>query len=175
MDLNVPVTYRQALPRVWLRRVALRALDVAAPGEGCRLSVTLTDDDTVRALNREYRGLDETTDVLAFSATHPGHWEGEGEPPNNFLGNGSKPTAQDAFILPPDEPEPVGEVVVSVPQAQRQAVAAGHGLDREVALLITHGVLHLVGHDHVDVEDTAAMQAKEREALSKVFARAARV
>ena len=166
VDLNVLAPYQKLLPRMWLRRVALRAMDVAAPGEALALSVTMTNDDTVRALNRQYRGLDDTTDVLAFSATHPGHWEGDGTPPADS-------TSPAAFVMPPGEQEPLGEVVVSVPQAQRQAQAAGHGLDQEVALLITHGVLHLAGYDHVEIEETAAMQAKEREALAQLAPAAA--
>lgn len=164
--MNVLDAFRDVLPRTWLRRVALRALDVAAPGEACALSVTLTDDATVRALNLQYRGLDDTTDVLAFSPAHPGHWEGDDAPPDDSA-------TVHAFVLPPDQAEPMGEVIVSVPQAQRQAQTAGHPLEQEIALLITHGVLHLAGYDHVETEETQVMQAKERQALAKLAAMAA--
>ena len=157
MALHIFPPFRSAVSRVWLRRVALRALDVACPGRPGQLSVTLADDDTVRGLNRQYRGLDEATDVLAFSPEHPGHWEGDSPPPS---------ARGEPFVLPPGEPEPLGEVVLSVPQAERQARATGHPLERELALLVAHGVLHLAGYDHLEPAQAAAMQAKEQEVLA---------
>jgi probable rRNA maturation factor len=64
---------------------------------------------------------------------------------------------------------PLGEVIVSYPQAQRQASAQGHELKMELALLIVHGVLHLVGYDHREAHDTGLMQARERLALQYIF------
>ena len=63
----------------------------------------------------------------------------------------------------------MGEVVISYPQAQRQAQDRRQNIDQEMALLIVHGVLHLVGHDHVEPQEAARMQAMERDALSVVF------
>lgn len=154
-----------ALKETWLRTAVKAALDVAlAGGAAHQVGLVVTVDETVRVLNRDYRGLDEVTDVLSFSASHSGHWDGEGQSPATIqddLGQDGLP----AFVYPPDEPAPLGEVVISYPQAQRQASARGVPLDRELALLIVHGVLHLAGHDHLEPREEAKMQAKERAAL----------
>ena len=141
----------------WLYAVARTALTMADVSGNAEVSLLVTGDDTVCALNAEYRGLNETTDVLSFSADHPGHWEGEGDVPEQ---NGSE------FVLPPGTPRPLGEIIVSWPQAQRQAGEHGVSAMRELAHLVIHGALHLVGYDHVEPEETALMQAREREALT---------
>ena len=176
-----------------------------------QLSLLLTDDATVRALNAQYRGLDETTDVLSFSSEHPGHWEGDDEPPGSLpdsapggvsdgvidgfsvpdsaiggvlegvVGGFSVPHSAsggvpegvvgefvDGFILPPGEPRPLGEVVISYPQAARQAAAAGRSVDGELRLLVVHGTLHLIGYDHAEPGETRLMQSLERAALQRL-------
>jgi probable rRNA maturation factor len=70
------------------------------------------------------------------------------------------------FVMPPGEPSPLGEVIISYPQAQRQAEERGAPLENELALLVIHGVLHLTGHDHLEPEETELMQSKERTALA---------
>ena len=90
----------------------------------------LTDDDTVRALNKRWRGIDAATDVLSF---------------------------------PEDPRGPVlGDVVISVETAARQAAARHRGLDEEVARLVIHGLLHILGHDHEDEADAKVMRAEQR-------------
>lgn len=85
------------------------------------ISVVLTDDDTIRQLKKEHWGEDAATDVLSFPT-----WE-----------------VGDPFV-----PPHLGDVIVSLDTAQQQANARGHSLAREVALLISHGITHLHGHDH---------------------------
>ena len=153
----------------WLNIVMQQAMSVAlADDQAGQVSLLLTDDATVRDLNCKYRGLDEVTDVLSFSAEFPGHWEGPEKPedPHQFDG---KAAEHFPFVLPPNQVPPLGEVVVSYPQAQRQAVEKGHELKLELALLIVHGVLHLVGHDHLEAHDTGLMRARERLALQSIF------
>ena len=161
VEIDIAPALRAELPRTWLRSVALRALDVAAPGRSLTLSLAIVDDETIRDLNRRYRGLDEVTDVLSFSPKHPGPWAGESPPAPSS--NGVEP-----FVLPPDEGELLGEVVVAYPQAARQSQAAGHSVQEELALLIVHGVLHLAGHDHAEPSEEAAMRALERLALALI-------
>ena len=169
IDVAIAKPFRKELSAAWLKKVAADALQLALPeGTPGQLSLLVTDDDTLRELNREFRGLDEVTDVLSFSPTHPGDWEGEDEAPQERV-TASGDTESSSFILPPGEPPVVGEVVISSPQAQRQAQDRQHTADRELAILIVHGVLHLVGHDHVEPKDAALMQAMERDALSLVF------
>ena len=118
----------------------------------------IADDEAVRRLNHDYRGLDETTDVLAFAFDHPGHYEGDGVSPS-LMG-------QEPFVAPPEYAGFIGEVIVSYPQCLRQAVALGHTTLDELALLITHGVLHLLGYDHATPQEEGDMKAREMKALA---------
>ena len=168
IDISVDEPYQQELSEVWLRTVMEAALVEALPqGEPAQVGLVVTDDKTVQELNRQFRGLDEVTDVLSFSASHSGHWEGDPQE-----SDGASPESVDSeelnFVLPPGEPSPLGEVIISFPQTIRQAQERNGPVEQELALLIIHGVLHLVGYDHMEPEDEAQMQAKERSALAAV-------
>jgi probable rRNA maturation factor len=106
------------------------------------LGILVTDDDTVRRLNREFAGDDHPTDVLAFSLL-------EGE----------------AFVWP-DGVSPLGEVIISFPTARRQAARAGRAVEDELAHLLVHGILHLLGYDHAQPEEENLMRARERALLA---------
>lgn len=150
----------------WLADVVRRGLAQVLPAEATgEVSLLLTDDHTVRKLNREFRGLDETTDVLSFSAEHAGEWQGADERPDASSG-ADWPTH---WPQPEGEPLPFGDIIISVPQAARQAREQGVALHREVALLLVHGTLHLLGHDHLDAEPREEMQALEQGALTGLF------
>lgn len=145
----------------WLETVVqagLASVEIAGDSE---VSLLITGDETVRALNSCHRGLDEITDVLSFSAEHPGHWEGDGDGPQ-------EQEPGELFVLPPGIPRPLGEIIVSWPQAERQAAERGADPVQELAHLVVHGALHLVGHDHAEPEETSRMQALEREALASL-------
>ncbi len=169
IDVTIGVPIKGRLTKRWVRELVSKTLEAAlAEKDGehrpFQVSVMVTDDETLRRLNRHYRGKDEVTDVLSFSPTHGGHWLGEDTkaPPNE----------QVEFILPPDEPQPLGEVIISYPQATRQAHAGSgkpHPVKEEMALLVVHGVLHLLGYDHADPKETTAMRAKEREVLDAML------
>ena len=134
--------------RVWVKKIVrqvLKAEEVAHPYE---VSMVFTDSETVQQLNRDYRGMDEPTDVLAFYMLP----QGEGD---------------DSFALPPDEVTRLGEVIISYPQAIEQAREQGHSPERELALLIIHGILHLLGYDHEEPEEEDEMRKKEKELLEK--------
>ena len=154
----------------WLDTVIRCALaQVLSPDAAGQVSLLLTDDDTVRELNREFRGVDRTTDVLSFSADHSGHWMGEA-PPSPPTGEGwGEGEAAMRFPFPEGEPPPLGDIVISVPQAIRQAEAQDVPLLRELALLIVHGALHLLGHDHYEDGELGEMQRLERAALAEIF------
>ena len=126
----------------WLRRVALAALDHEPHPPG-HLSLRLTTDEEVQALNRAYRGLDEPTDVLSFPLDAP----------------------QANFVLPPRTPRPLGEVVIAYPYVVRQAEEAGLPVEAELAHVLVHGILHLLGYDHEAPDDEAAMRAREEAIL----------
>ena len=139
------------------------------PSEPAQVSLVIADDATVRELNAEFRGLDQVTDVLSFSTNHPGHWQGESAlAADRFI----QPGSEAVFPFPTLDggPSPLGEVIISFPQARRQAEERDEPLDGELALLIVHGVLHLAGHEHLDSEETALMQSLEQAALASLFA-----
>lgn len=108
--------------------------------------VCLTDDATIQELNRTYRNEDKPTDVLSFAQE-----EGEDFP--------KLPTVE-------GKPRLLGDIVISVETAERQAKQHGFNLEQELALLTVHGLLHLLGYEDETVEGTAEMRAKEREYLS---------
>jgi probable rRNA maturation factor len=109
------------------------------------ISLHLVGDDSIRALNSEHRGLDAHTDVLSFPLHDP---------------NGMR------FVLPPDQPAHLGDVVVSYPRAVEQAGEFGHSVDRELGYLVAHGVLHVLGYDHEQPDERRVMRQKEEEALA---------
>ena len=167
IDVHVFPAFRREITVPWLRRVAERALaagSTAVPGEDTpraayrSLSLVIADDPTILRLNRDYRGLDEPTDVLAFASDHAGEYEGGGEPPPSG--------ASDEFITAPEEEGFAGEVIVSYPQCLRQAAEHSHSASQELALLITHGVLHLLGYDHATPEEEQAMNTRTQTALA---------
>ncbi len=168
IDVSIDEPFQAGLSEEWLRMVTAAGLGEALPEGGpAQVGLVITGDETVQDLNRRFRGLDEVTDVLSFSAEHSGHWAGEDEETTFPLPDHAD-TAMPGFILPSEEPPPLGEVIISLPQTRRQAVERNVPLESELALLIVHGVLHLVGYDHLETEDLKRMQSKERAALASV-------
>ncbi|MGI6552080.1 MAG: rRNA maturation RNase YbeY [Bacillota bacterium] len=110
-----------------------------------QVAVLLADDEKIRQLNRDYRGIDQATDVLSFA----------------YLENMS----EEAKSRDPGGEEVLGDIVISLERAARQADEYGHSLAREVGFLIAHGMLHLVGYDHKLPEEEKIMRRKEEEIL----------
>jgi probable rRNA maturation factor len=99
------------------------------------LSILLTNDDQIQSLNRDYRDKDTPTDVLSFG--------------------------QDDGEMFPGVVSVLGDLVISLETAQRQADSLGHPLAAEVRVLLVHGLLHLMGHDHIENSDRAEMASAE--------------
>ena len=146
--VSVEEKFRGVVSEGWVEGIAQTVLKVEHWPLPYEVSLFITDSETVRQLNRDYRGVDEPTDVLAF---------------------GMLPAKEsnDYFPLPPDGVARLGEVVISCPQAVEQATEQGHSTERELALLIVHGILHLLGYDHEEPEDEVEMRTKEKELLEK--------
>ena len=125
---------------------ALEAEGVLAP---CLISVMLTDDEGIRRVNREFRGVDRATDVLSF--------------PLNELRPGDFDPA-DCEADPETGSLMLGDMMISVPRCESQGEEFGHGYDREIQYLTVHSVLHLLGYDHVD-EGPMKRQMRAREKL----------
>ena len=124
-------------------RTALAAEGVAVP---CEVNVLLTNDEGIHAINLEMREVDKATDVLSF--------------PEFELSPGELPDEMDAD--PGTELIPLGDMVISVEHVAAQAVEYGHSKQRELAYLVVHSVLHLLGYDHLD-EGAQKKQMRGRE------------
>ncbi len=133
-----------------LEKQTAALLQAALEREGARgateVSVSFVDDRTIQALNRDYRGLDEPTDVLSFSQL-----EGESDEPAVQGETGGKT---------------LGDIVISLETAARQAEEYGHSLGREIGFLAVHGLLHLLGFDHENEAEDENMQARTEGILS---------
>ncbi len=120
------------------------------------LNVTFTDDDTIQKINSEFRDIDKSTDVLSFPAIDfdkPGDL--------SFL-NGDE-----ADYFDPDTNELIlGDIMISLEHAHAQAVEYGHSFKREIAFLITHSLLHLLGYDHMDDSERLVMEEKQKNILN---------
>ena len=137
----------QPVTTSWLRRLSshvLRKTKGPSFEKRSELSIVLTGDAEVRCLNRQYRKKDKTTDVLSFP-----------------LLEGKK------LKLGESETIPLGDVVISVPQARRQAAEQGKEFRRELALLLVHGILHLLGYDHVTWKEEKKMFGLQERLLKK--------
>jgi len=147
VDIQVDPAYHRLLKVRRLRQIAAAVLAAEAVQGRAKLSLVLTNDDTVKELNRKYRGQDKTTDVLAFPLSEQ----------------------STAFVSPPRAAAHLGEVVISYPQAERQSKEAGHSPEEELALLIIHGVLHILGYDHQRAAQAQRMRAREQAILGQIF------
>jgi len=156
MEINVLVDeeFGSQLEVSWLQSVAEQVLIAQEVSPDTELSVVITTQEKVRELNRDYLGKDNPTDVLAF-AMLPGT-------------SADEPTDISPFITPPDGQLHLGEVIISYPQAVIQAEEHHHSIKKEIALLIVHGVLHLLGYDHAEPAPERQMRIREAELLSSI-------
>lgn len=142
MNVDVQVaTNATGLPtdeeiRDWVTR-AVRAID---PGRDVEVSVCIVDEPEMRKLNRDYRGRDKPTNVLAFPAGEPG-------------------------FVPPGETPLLGDIVVCAGVVAREAEEQGKVPGHHWSHMLVHGTLHLLGHDHANDEDAQAMESLERRIL----------
>lgn len=130
-----------------IERCTRAALEEEGITEDAQVSVTLVDNDTIRELNNEHRGIDRATDVLSFP-----------------LGD------DDSFDTDPETGAILlGDIVISLERAEEQAKEYGHSFYREVAFLITHSLFHLLGYDHVNGEDEEKLMfGKQEKVLEKL-------
>jgi probable rRNA maturation factor len=148
IDLQIDPAYQARVPNERLLQVIAAALRHEGADQG-EVTVVVAHDDLLQQLNRDYRGIDEPTDVLSFAAQE----EAEGEA---------------VFVSAPDAQNYLGDVVISFPTAERQAAAVGHSVADELCLLTVHGVLHLLGYDHASPEEETDMWARQTQILSSL-------
>ena len=136
-----------------IRKVIRTALAAEGVDFPCEVDVLLTDDARIHTINREMRAVDRATDVLSF--------------PEFDLQPGELPTAEDAD--PGTGLVPLGDMVISMEHVAAQAEEYGHSQRRELAYLVTHSVLHLLGYDHLDEgEQKRQMRAREEAILAEL-------
>jgi probable rRNA maturation factor len=147
-----------AVNRAWLERTADAVLKAARAGEA-ELSLVLVSDRRMRLLNQRYRKKNRSTDVLAFPLLE------RCLPKSSQLRKPQAPSGGMSHA----QPTLLGDVVISLPTAKRQAAALGHSLRDEVTRLLIHGVLHLLGYDHErNARDALRMARRERKILKKL-------
>lgn len=113
-----------------LTGLAAGVMEITQTAAESAISLKITGDEEIQALNRDYLGKDAPTDVLSFPVT---------------------------FNDPETGRPYLGDIIISLPTARRQAEAAGHAVGDEIQLLLVHGMLHLLGYDHTTPEEKAAM------------------
>jgi probable rRNA maturation factor len=124
-----------------MEKAAQSTLDAVGVPTEAELTIVISDDAHLHALNQQYLGIDAPTDVLSFPANEVD------------LDSGG------VYL---------GDIIISYPRAQLQAVAGGHPLQDELRLLVVHGVLHLLGYDHANETEQASMWALQSEILLRL-------
>jgi probable rRNA maturation factor len=127
-----------------IARIAVEALPLAVAAE---VSVVLCDDRAIHRLNSKWRGVDAPTDVLAFPQMTEDDWQ--------------NPAIRQVLL---------GDIVLSLESANRQAKKYGHSTEREILYLFTHGLLHLLGHDHLEEDERYLMRRREEEIMAAAAA-----
>ena len=165
--MEILIRNQQSLPvnQARLIRVAKKLLRVEEFPRPAEVSVLLTTDEQIRQLNRDYRGKDRPTDVLSFQQLEDDvpfgvRWLDTAlacEPPHNKAVSSHR-TPRGRSV---EEPVILGDVVISVETAARQAAERGRSLDDELSLLVAHGILHLLGYDDETEEGAEEMRRHE--------------
>lgn len=152
MDIQISYDYRETdvIGLLDIERLVSLVIEREGKPANSEVSITFVDDDEIHELNRTYRGIDRPTDVLSFECD--GIEDGFGSP-----------TEEEAYVL--------GDIVIAPDVAQRQARGYGLTFAEEMSLLITHGMLHLCGYDHIESEEAEVMEERERVVLSEFWAR----
>ena len=113
------------------------------------VSITLTVPEVIHKINKEYRNIDKPTDVLSFPM---------------FEGYEIQELLEEGY----DKEDTLGDLVISIPKVEEQAVEYGHSFERELAYMCVHGFYHLMGYDHINDDDKKVMRAKEDEILNRL-------
>lgn len=135
----IPDFRRVFMPDILERAANATLLQQSSPVAD--LTLVLTGDAQIQSLDRDFLGKDEPTDVLSFPSS-----ETDPETGRRYL----------------------GDIIISVPCAEAQSITAGHSLEDELSLLVVHGVLHLLGHDHAGPEEKTSMWTAQSEVLTRL-------
>lgn len=156
-EIGLKLDYEQII-----RQVIAASADYEKCPYEAEVNVVLTDNEAIREINREHRNVDCPTDVLSFPMI-------EYDVPSDFAGLEAKMDANPEDYFNPDTGELLlGDIVISVEKVIEQAEKYGHSEERELAFLIAHSMMHLFGYDHMEEEEAAVMEAKQRIVLKQL-------
>lgn len=142
----LPLSYKL---KMLVRRAVETTLDYEQYENPIEVSVTFTDNEGIRELNRKFRNIDRPTDVLSF-------------PLFDYTGESEEPPVDEFVGM-------LGDIVISLEQAKKQAEEFGHSFEREAAFLTVHSMLHLLGYDHeAGGDEEADMRRRQREILNRM-------
>jgi probable rRNA maturation factor len=141
ITLEIGQEYLSAVDAAQIEAAAKTALQIQTRNPDTDLTIVITGDEQLCELNRQYRGIDAPTDVLSFPAD---------------------------FTDPENDTPYLGDILISYPQAEKQAAAGKHATRAELQLLVVHGVLHLLGFDHAEAGEKAAMWAAQATILRQL-------
>ena len=145
-----------------INRVINEAVDYAKCPYAAEVNVTLTDNDEIKEINAEYRNINNPTDVLSFPMLNfalPGDFDGISDELENDVEDYFNPDSGELML---------GDIVVSVEKVVEQAEKYGHSQERELAFLVAHSMMHLFGYDHMEPDEAAVMESKQREILDNL-------
>lgn len=160
MTINIEYETEKKLP-VDYEKIIHDIIPAALDYEKCpyeaEVNVILTDNESIREINRDYRKIDAPTDVLSFPMI-------EFETESNF---DHVEDAVEDFFHPETGELILGDIIISVEKVEEQAEKYGHSRERELAFLLAHSMLHLCGYDHMDEAEREIMETKQREILEE--------
>ncbi|MEN8172067.1 MAG: rRNA maturation RNase YbeY [Chloroflexota bacterium] len=138
VEIQITEPFQPQIDSALVQIAAQAALHHQGAAENAVLSIVITGNEQLQQLNKQFRDLDAPTDVLSFPAD---------------------------YVDPENQAPYLGDLLISCPQAESQALAAGHDLMAEIQLLVVHGILHLLGHDHAGADQKARMWTAQAEIL----------
>jgi len=141
INVMVDEEFAPQVDSVNLKHAAQKTLELQNKSIETDLSIVIIDDEQMHALNLHYRGIDSSTDVLSFPAD---------------------------FVDPDNEKTYLGDVIISYPKCLEQAQSANHSTNKELTLLVVHGVLHLLGYDHIQYDEKKRMWSLQAEILEQL-------
>jgi len=149
-DFNISISFDADIDipqkKTWFKNIIRRILKLMDINSPIEIGLFITDDKKIKALNKKHRKIDKPTDVLSFQMD-----ENKGS---------------EKFILPPDDINRMGEIIISIETAKRDAAKQKLTIEEELTFLLVHGVLHLAGYDHIIAEEGRVMRNKEDEVIS---------
>ncbi len=145
VSIEVDEAFAAEIDGAQLSDLVRHVLNAEGVAEPCTVNILITTEEELHELNRTYRGVDRSTDVLSFGDDEPG-----------------------GFVRAPGQPLHLGDLAISYPHVVRQAEEYGHSRKRELSYLATHGLLHLLGYDHEQPDDRRRMRQREEELLGSM-------